>query len=609
MQQPQESAPRRPSPFVAAFLSLVFPGLGHAYAGAYRRGLAFAAVPILGLALVGGVVLRMDRLQLLGFVVQPLVLQSILALDVLFFAYRLLATVDAWRVARYLDAYAISGEGRLGLPRLSASPFALAGLIAVVLVMSGAHVAVANYDLEAMRFVNCVFDQSGTADCSGSSASASPSPTVPGASAGASASASAASPSATIEATPVPSAFPPPSAAAGWDGKSRLNILLIGVDQRPNEGTFNTDTLLVVSVDPTTGHVAMFTLPRDTVDVPVPAGPARAVFGATYYNKVNSWWTANHLRSDLWSGTDLTRGFNALKAMIGNLYGLDIQYYAEVNFGGFKQVVDTLGGVTVNVQVPVTDDDYPGDNGAIRVYIPTGVQHMDGAQALIYARSRHASSDFDRGERQQRVLLSLKEQTNIGAVLPRIDELTTALASAVHTDIPPSQLPAMLALAEKVDTKSLRSFVFAPPFYATERLHGDPRGYVIIPNVARIRSAVQSAFTSDPAVEATRQAIAQEQAVTWVLNGSGINGQSTAVADYLTSMGFDASAPLQRPGGAAPVATKVIAYNGAETKFPASIAFLEKLFGVKVTPVADPTQTADIVVVTASTTSVPSPAP
>jgi LCP family protein required for cell wall assembly len=600
MQQPQESAPRRPSPFVAAFLSLIFPGLGHAYAGAYRRALMFATVPILALALVGGVVLRMDRIQLLGFVVQPWMLGSILALDLLAFAYRLLATVDAWRVARYLDAYAVSGEGRLGLPRIGAQPVALAGLIAVVLVMAGAHVAVARYDLEAMRFINCVFDQSGTADCSGTaSTSPSPPPTagVGSASAGAS-----------------PSALPspvgtPPAAPGGWDGKSRLNILLAGVDQRPNQGTFNTDTLLVVSIDPATAHVAMFTLPRDTVDVPVPPGPARSVFGATYYNKVNSWWTANRLRSDLWSGTDLTRGFNALKAMLGYTYGLDVQYYAEVNFSGFKQVVDTLGGVAINVQVPVTDDDYPGDDGAIRVYIPAGVQHMTGAEALVYARSRHASNDFDRGARQQRVLLSLKEQTDIGAVLPRIDELTTALASAVHTDIPPSQLPAMVALAERVNTKELRSFVFAPPYYGRERLNGDPRGYVIIPDVARIRSAVQTAFTSDPAVEATRQAIAQEQAVTWVLNGSGLTGQGTQVADYLTSMGFDASAPLQRPSGPPPAATEVIAYNGAEARFPASAAFLQKLFGVTVTRLTDATQTADFVVVTAKTTSVPSAAP
>jgi LCP family protein required for cell wall assembly len=601
MQDPQESRSRQPSPFVAAFLSLIFPGLGHIYAGAYRRGLAFAALPILTLALVGGIVLRLDRLQLLGFIIQPWVLSSILAVDLLMFGYRLVATVDAWRVARYLDAYAASGAGRLGTPRIRTSPIAVAGLVAIVLVMAGAHVAVARYDLEAMRFVNCVFDAGGVADCSPAE-SPSPSSSAPPPSTSASASAA---PSASALPSPIGTVQP---VSGGWNGRDRLNILLIGVDQRPSQGTFNTDTLIVASVDPATAQVALFTLPRDTVDVPVPPGPDRTVFGTLYRGKINSWWLSNHDRSDLWSGTELTRGFNALKAILGNLYGLDIQYYAEVNFEGFQQVIDTLGGVTVNVQMPVTDDQFPVAGGSSRIYIPTGVQHMTGAQALIYARSRHGSNDFDRGARQQRVLLSLKAQTDLATVLPRIDQLTVALASAIHTDIPPDQLPAMLALAEKVDTTQLRSYVFAPPFYGTERLHGDPRGYVIEPNVARIRVAVKTAFTADPAIEATRQAIAQEQAVTWVLDGSGVSGQSTTVADYLVSMGFDASAPRQRPT-TTPAKTEVIAYNGAETKYPASIAYLEQLFGVTVTPVADPTATADIVVVTAKGTTVPSSAP
>src|SRR5437763_241063 len=104
------------------------------------------------------------------------------------------------------------------------------------------------------------------------------------------------------------------------------------------------------------------------------------------------------LRPDLFPGNQAQRGFNALKATLGNLYGLQIDYYVEVNFDGFKQVLDTLGGVTINVQNPVTDNYYPGDDGRLhRVYIPTGIQHMTGAEALIYARSRHGSNDFDRG--------------------------------------------------------------------------------------------------------------------------------------------------------------------------------------------------------------------
>ncbi len=98
-----------------------------------------------------------------------------------------------------------------------------------------------------------------------------------------------------------------------------------GADQRPGEDTFNTDTMIVVSIDPVTGQVAMFSLPRDTVDVPVPPGPAQSVWGTTYGGKINVLVRANRNRSDLLPGTASQRGYNALKAILGNLYGLDIR--------------------------------------------------------------------------------------------------------------------------------------------------------------------------------------------------------------------------------------------------------------------------------------------
>jgi len=583
MHQPQDARPRGRSPFTAAFLSLLFPGLGHLYVGAANRALAFAAAPVLLTALLAGIVLRLDRIELVGLVFNPFLLSSVFAFNIVALLYRLVAIIDAYRVADYLNAYSAAGDGRLGPARLPRNPLSLAGLLAVVLVMAGSHIVVARYDMLALDLLEsgCIFvaDQP-TKECS-------------------------VDPTRGPGETADPSTEPEPSAVGGdvpnvslppWDGREQLNILLIGTDQRPREGTYNTDTLIVVSIDPLTKQVAMFSLPRDTVDVPVPAGPAQQAFGQTYPKKINAWFTSVRNRSDLFPGTDRTRGYNGLKAIIGNLYGLDIKYFVEVNFEGFVKVVDALGGVTINVQIPVVDDRYPGEGGRLeRLYIPSGIQYMDGAQALRYARSRHTSTDFDRGQRQQRVLLSIREQADPQELIPHLPELVSALKQAVRTDIPIDQLDELLGLASEIDTKNIRSYVFAPPLYQQE-FQSSPRGYIIVPNVDKIRAAVRNAFTTDPADEALREKLAEEAATVWVLNSTSDRDRGARLAGYLEYYGLAASAPRQTPRGGVQANSKVVVYNGAETRLAASIAYLEQLLGVTATNVTDPANHADIVV-------------
>jgi LCP family protein required for cell wall assembly len=583
MHQPQDARPRGRSPFTAAFLSLLFPGLGHLYAGAPSRALAFAAAPILLVALVAGIVLRLDRIELVGLVFNPLLLSSVFVFNVVALLYRLVAIIDAYRVAEYLNSYGAAGDGRLGPARIPRNPLSIAGLLAVVLVMTGSHVVVARYDMLALDLLEsgCIF----IGDQPNRECSVDPTP-GPG---------SSADPSAEPEPSAVGGEVPNVSAAP-WDGREQLNILLIGTDQRPREGTYNTDTLIVVSIDPVSRQVAMFSLPRDTVDVPVPPGPAQQAFGPVYTRKINAWFTSVRNREDLFPGTDRTRGYNGLKAIMGNLYGLDIKYFVEVNFEGFVRVVDALGGVTINVQIPVVDDRYPGEGGHLeRIYIPSGIQHMDGAQALRYARSRHTSTDFDRAQRQQRVLLSLREQADPAELIPRLPELVTALKQAVRTDIPIDQLDELLGLASEIDTKNIRSFVFTPPLYQQE-FQSSPRGYIIVPYVDKIQAAVRNAFTSDPADEALRQKLAEEAAGVWVLNSTGDRDRGARLASYLEYFGLAASAPRQTPrGGVLPDST-VVVYNGAETKLAATIAYLEQLLGVTATFEDDAAIRTDVIV-------------
>jgi LCP family protein required for cell wall assembly len=593
MHETQEPRPRARSPFSAAFLSLLFPGLGQWYAGATTRALAFAAVPILAIALLAGVGLRMDRIALLGLVFDPTILTGVFVLNLMVLIYRIVAIVDAYRVAEFMNAQAASGDGRAGRARLRRNPLSIAGLLAVLLVMATSHVVVARYDAFAMDLVDrgCdgIFIGEDTAQDCPDEASPTASPSAAGSDEPTEEPTDSPTPDPTLIGTPVPNV-----SIAPWDGKERLNILLIGADEQG--GGHNTDTLITVSIDPVTKQVAMFSLPRDTVDVPIPQGPARQVWGRTYAGKINSFFANNRRRSDLWSGNDRTRGYNALKSVLGELYDLDIKYFVEVNFEGFKKVVDAVGGVTINVQIPVSDDRFPGERGKLyRLYIPTGIQHMDGAQALKYARSRHSSTDFDRGQRQQRVLLSLREQADPQNLIPKLPELIAALKKTVRTDVPLDQMDELLGLASAVDTKNVRSYVFAPPLYSRDTC-SDPRGCVVIPNIQRIKAAVKGAFTSDPADEALRQTLAAEGAGVWVLNGTNDRGRGTDLAGYLDYHGVAASAPRQRPEGAVPSNSRIVVYNGAETELTETIAYLEKTFDVKVKLVDDPTIRTDIVI-------------
>jgi hypothetical protein len=220
---------------------------------------------------------------------------------------------------------------------------------------------------------------------------------------------------------------------------------------------------------------------------------------------------------------------------------------------------------------------------------------MNGAEALRYARSRHGSNDFDRGVRQQRVLLSLREQADPQALIPRLPALVKALQKTVKTDIPVGQLAPLLGLASDIDTKNILSYVFTPPFYQKEYL-SSPRGYIIVPNVSRIRAAVKEAFTADPADEAERQKLAQEAGVVWVLNGTADVDRGTRVAGYLDYHGLAASAPRQKPPGAVPANTTIVVYNGAGDKLTDTIAYLEATFGVTATAKTDPAIRTDIVI-------------
>ena len=205
---------------------------------------------------------------------------------------------------------------------------------------------------------------------------------------------------------------PNPSATAGraralpevaippWDGKERLNILLIGADQRPSEGTFNTDTLIVVSIDPVTKQVAMFSLPRDTVDVPIPPGPARQrLRAASTRGKINAWWTSIRNRSDLFPGNEQDARLQRPQGDPRQPLRARHQVLRRGQLRRLQEGRRRDGRRDHQRPDPGLGRPLPVDRRAASGGSTSraGIQHMNGAEALRYARSRHGSNDFDRG--------------------------------------------------------------------------------------------------------------------------------------------------------------------------------------------------------------------
>jgi LCP family protein required for cell wall assembly len=395
-------------------------------------------------------------------------------------------------------------------------------------------------------------------------------------------------------------------------------VLLIGVDAgRKNEPTHNTDTMMVITADPGSGKLGVISLPRDTQNVPLPASwPAARAYGSVYPNKINTLANAAKARPDLFPGAG-KNGYGALAGVLGNLYGLDIPYYVSVDLSGFRDAINALGGVVVDVQAPVNDPYYPADDGRgyLKLYIPPGIQYMDGAKSLAYARSRHgAGNDFVRASRQERVVTSVREQFDIGTLLQPgvIDELMRILKGSIKTNIPPGLLPQLASLAQHVDLNRRVSVVLQPPSYGQVCYPCPPYGlWAITPNVAAIRRAVKEIFTTTPAQRRQREALEGEAAIVSVLNGTpGDNTRSTRIADQLASLGVNATVPPVEGGRADRsdhTDTVIIAYNGAEQSKPETIALLQKSLGGTLQTAADPEQAADIVVIVGTGTQVPKP--
>jgi polyisoprenyl-teichoic acid--peptidoglycan teichoic acid transferase len=258
-----------------------------------------------------------------------------------------------------------------------------------------------------------------------------------------------------------------------WNGE-RVNVLLLGGDGGVHRVGIRTDTVMVASVDPDSGDTVLFGLPRNLQEVPFPPGSALAELypdGFTGEGDPLEWMLnavygkVPELHPEAFEGLGEVEnpGAEAVKQAASGALGIDVDYYMLVNLHGFEQVVDAIGGVTVNVNEPIpiggnTDRGIPPED-----YIEPGPsQHLDGFGALWFARGRYGLDDYNRMERQRCVVDALIDEVDPVTLLRRYEALATAGKEIMRTDIPQQLVPAFVELGMDRQAGDVRSVVFRP---------------------------------------------------------------------------------------------------------------------------------------------------
>jgi LCP family protein required for cell wall assembly len=266
--------------------------------------------------------------------------------------------------------------------------------------------------------------------------------------------------------------------------KGRYNILVLGGDSGSNRMGLRPDSISILSVSADTGMAVNIGLPRNLQRIQFKEGtPIRSVYpygfnnnceGECFISSIYKVTMDNH--KDLYPGIskkNSTAGIEATRSAVEWVTGLEIDAYVLINMDSFVELIDALGGITVNVKkaLPIggQQDCYPADNEHESIcpdalgWIEKGKQHMDGRTALWYARSRHNTNDYDRMKRQREIQNLVLKKIDLQTLLFRLNAVSGAGAKLIKTDIPGSSVPTLIDLALKARSSGLKSLQLTSP--------------------------------------------------------------------------------------------------------------------------------------------------
>lgn len=306
---------------------------------------------------------------------------------------------------------------------------------------------------------------------------------------------------------------------SSWSGTEPITILLLGVDIEAG-GASRTDTLILVNIDPMDKSASMMSIPRD-LKVVIPG------YGV---HKINAAYALGEFNKVQGGGAGLT-----IRTIESNL-GIPVHAFVQIDFQGFIQMIDTVGGVVVDVPYPIRDDAYPAENYRYqRIYFPAGWQHLDGEEALIYARTRHQDGDTMRSARQQQVLLALRDQAVSLDLVGQLPTLIRQFGDSVRTDITISDAISLAQVGMEIPRDEITSVSLLPALYEDPGADGT---YYLSADWD-IATGIFTEFAGQP-ISPPGAAIADPDygASIMILNGTTNTGLAGRVGTILDQNGF-----------------------------------------------------------------------
>lgn len=271
--------------------------------------------------------------------------------------------------------------------------------------------------------------------------------------------------------------------------EGQINVLLIGMrgNNMPGGGLL-ADTIMVVAIRPQENKIALISIPRDLyVSDP-------GTLGKSKINAINS----------IYEKKGEGQGMEMMKQVVGEVTGLPIHYAIRIDFKGFKELIDAVGGVDIFLDNPFSEPNQFEGEEAANFSLPAGKNHLDGQKGLFFVRARYASSDFERAKRQQQVLIALKDKMlSLGTLsdFGKVNNILNILGDDVRTDMDISEMKKFFDLANQINNPQIKQRVFDTEpnglLYSSKADTPEGKTYILLPvggNYDKIHEACKNIF-------------------------------------------------------------------------------------------------------------------